>query len=497
MQNSNELDDLIFELLDGVITPDRHQKLQTILKGDPAARQRYRDLTSLDNLLEEHKDASSMHFSYGPQQNLIPFERLARRQRQRIAMWSAAAAAAVLLISAVIMMVISVENTPRVATMRYAEHTDFNVIHPDKDGNYEEGEIVAGSKVELKQGSMELDLTTGVKAVVKAPALFTVNDNKSIDLQSGSGWFTVSPKGHGFTVRTPQMEVVDLGTEFGVVVDPGLALEQVHVLHGRVQVSAMHRMKESKMLTAGQACQVSVTGALEDIVPDNAKFLQGLPKGLTYLEWDFDHKDDGEIIVGGSMSERQDVKAYVVRGAIKTVDGKSGLARKFTKTGGYIQTTWPGVDADRPRTISCWVKYPSDGEVSNGAVIEWGIPQQNAAKWRITVNPSRSEGVRGAMRTEFGFGYVIGTTDLRDGKWHHLVSVYNGSGRGDTDSIKLYVDGKLEKVSASKLNRVGTLVGRPGADPCLIGKNFRGSIDSLRVYQGAYPEKDIPALMNE
>ncbi|SHI63923.1 FecR family protein [Rubritalea squalenifaciens DSM 18772] len=491
-----DLDDMIFELLDGAITPDRHQKLQGILKHNPAARQRYRDLTRLEDLLEDQMH-SAAHPQMSTPQNLIPFDRLARRQRKRIAMWSAATAAAVLLICGVILTVINVSFEPSVATMRYAEHSDYRVTYPE-DVDYEAGELVSGAIVELKQGSVELNINSGVVAVVEAPALFKMVDEYTLELKNGNSWFSVSPQGHGFTVKTPQMEVVDLGTEFGVVVDPTTADEQVHVLRGRVQVSSLLKMKDVQTLTTGQACKVSMDGGLETIPVAQDSFLKGLPDGLTYLEWSLDEPTNKAFAATGNMAGLEDVVSSVVRGKIDVVPGRKDRARRFHPNNGFIQTTWPGVDADRPRTISAWVKYPKKPDaIPTGAIIEWGNPDLNAAKWRVTINAGGDAGKVGALRTEFSRGYVIGTTDLRDGEWHHVVSVYDGSGRGDASTIKLYVDGKQEEISEYKVNRVGTIVGRPGADPCLIGRNFRGTIDDVRVYQGAYPEEYIPHLMGE
>ena len=98
-------------------------------------------------------------------------------------------------------------------------------------------------------------------------------------------------------------------------------------------------------------------------------------------------------------------------------------------------------------------------------------------------------GVKGALRTEYGNGYIIGSTDLRDGRWHQIISIYNGSGVGDTDSIQLYVDGKMEKISAYVENEISTILDHPKSEPVTIGKGFHGSIDNLRIYQGVMPAK--------
>jgi hypothetical protein len=36
-------------------------------------------------------------------------------------------------------------------------------------------------------------------------------------------------------------------------------------------------------------------------------------------------------------------------------------------------------------------------------------------------------GVLGAIRTEVGGGYLVGSTNIADGRWHHVVSLFNGT----------------------------------------------------------------------
>ena len=59
----------------------------------------------------------------------------------------------------------------------------------------------------------------GVMVYVEAPARFDAVSDKRVMLHSGRLSASVPPEGVGFTVETPEAEVVDFGTEFSVDVE--------------------------------------------------------------------------------------------------------------------------------------------------------------------------------------------------------------------------------------------------------------------------------------
>ena len=77
-------------------------------------------------------------------------------------------------------------------------------------------------------------------------------------------------------------------------------------------------------------------------------------------------------------------------------------------------------------------------------------------QWTLHWNGDANLGTEGALRADHGNGYAIGTTDLRDGRWHHVALVHIGTGSESTDSsdvtihTRIYVDGKLEVLSGGR-----------------------------------------------
>jgi len=98
--------------------------------------------------------------------------------------------------------------------------------------------LALGQKLELEYGLAELEFASGAKVILEGPAEFTVVGNNASNLGLGRLAATVPEGAQGFTVATPDLEIVDLGTEFGVAVEDG-GNTDVHVFKGMVETKIM------------------------------------------------------------------------------------------------------------------------------------------------------------------------------------------------------------------------------------------------------------------
>lgn len=482
---TSDLDSLIFALFDGTISPEDHSRLQVSLKNIPQARERYRALVELHSLLEGEAEQQSTASALGS--NIIPMEDVIRRQRRRFAKKSMVAAAAVILFSAFILQFVLVENVDlATAKTSFSNFSKFDFTHPTDENVHLSNTVMRkGSTLELAQGSAQLNFASGVEAYVQAPAKITLTDDLSIDLEKGTAWFNVPIEAKGFNVTSDKLKVVDLGTQFGIIAKGGS--HEVHVFRGRVEAQCLFGEGEEIELTAGQARATNKLGQLKRTELKQSHFLTHLPKGLTYLHWNIAQTKDGSLNPEGNAPSASTIDSKFT----KPRPASDEQETSFKPGTGYLATSWSGIDADRPRTITGWIKCPPHKPNHDAAITEWGVTRSDAvsSKWRVTINPGT--GATGALRTEFGRGFIVGSTDLRDGKWHHVTSVYDGSGYGDKGSIKLYVDGHLETVSYCVPNTIQTVLGSEKSTPCRIGRNFTGSIDSITIYNGVLPAREI------
>ena len=84
---------------------------------------------------------------------------------------------------------------------------------------------------------------------------------------------------------------------------------------------------------------------------------------------------------------------------------------------------------------------------------------------------------------------VVGTVNIVDGKWHHIVGVYDGVKK------YIYVDGKLDKSMNS--SGVVTTNNNPlhvGNDAVWPGNEYNGSIDDVRIYNRALSAAEVTAM---
>jgi len=111
-----------------------------------------------------------------------------------------------------------------------------------------------GRPWKLDSGLAEIEFACGARAILQGPATIEIRSASAVMLHYGrlSARMT-GKKGGRFVVHTPRADVVDLGTEFGVDVDPQFNA-MVRVFSGEVElspVSATHPLR----LTTNQAAQ--------------------------------------------------------------------------------------------------------------------------------------------------------------------------------------------------------------------------------------------------
>ena len=123
---------------------------------------------------------------------------------------------------------------------------------------WDQTQLPAGDYV-LQEGLLNLKFGGGVMVYVEAPARFDAVSDDRLVLHSGRVSATVPPEGIGFTVETPEAEVVDFGTEFSVDVEGGTS--EVHVFDGLVRVhpgtSKRREAANSVDLQASQAVRIT------------------------------------------------------------------------------------------------------------------------------------------------------------------------------------------------------------------------------------------------
>lgn len=148
--------------------------------------------------------------------------------------------------------------------------------------------LLAGDKLILATGYAELTTAQGAIAILEAPCVVELIDNdNALKLVSGKLVGVVeTDKAKGFLVQTPNMDVIDRGTRFGI--DASLSSStEVHVFEGRVEVARPAAEGQSNtadrflVLHQGEAVIAeSVAGGFSAIQADSDRFTDIMPRTI-------------------------------------------------------------------------------------------------------------------------------------------------------------------------------------------------------------------------
>lgn len=126
----------------------------------------------------------------------------------------------------------------------------------------------------LEQGSADLKFDEGARITLRGPARFNLKSANHLHLLSGKMVAYIPEDALGFAVTTPQSEIVDLGTEFGLdVVADGRT--DIHVMDGLVEVYSRNASSDTeKILQTGIKIEEGQARRLESA---DALRLQDIP----------------------------------------------------------------------------------------------------------------------------------------------------------------------------------------------------------------------------
>ncbi|CAA6677649.1 MULTISPECIES: LamG-like jellyroll fold domain-containing protein [unclassified Lentimonas] len=433
--------------------------------------------------------------------------RLLSSKRKRLAWLMSLAAAACVVFAFVLFQ--GLRSAPELGRLTAARDAVWEDSAP-----FKEDHLTAGS-MSLLEGYSEITMVNGVTLLLEAPVEIDVVSEDLIHLREGRLVARVPQQAIGFTVITPTSEVVDLGTEFGMSVASN-GLSEVHVLDGEVKARPLNQKAFSNLLKdEGMVIDENQQTSLIQSNPE--RFRRALPGRSAvqpqYLHWSFDAGSQ-QAECGGTGIEGKfypgELKAFNDGSGPEYQNGQFGEALYFNGVDAYVKTEFPGIGGKSPRTIAFWTKVPKDFSIRNGyGMLGWGLMQSRSA-WQISPNPTEREGPLGRLRVGTMDAPVVGTTDLRDNRWHHVAIVMYGGDEADVSThVLLYVDGRLEKTSIKSVAQIETEVGHQKSRPLMFGRNmafktdsslipdrfFKGWIDEVFVFDTALEQEKIQRLM--
>ncbi len=377
-------------------------------------------------------------------------------------------------------------------------------------------ELRRGERLELASGVAEVTFDSGAEVVLEGPALLEVSSAWEAVLRRGTLKAVVPAEAVGFRVSHPQVEVVDLGTEFSMVAEETGAAE-VFVLKGAVEAKAVEAADvpgAPVVLHEAQARRFARNGSSE-VRDHDGKLarlrhkvaLERFRPAAHYLHWSFDEAS-GRVahveVVGGAAGDF-DARIEGDSGALAGahVAGRwqraLGLSEQVAARSSLEDWAHAG-----PRTLAFWVKVPADSSFSeSGALLTLPGSTTPAHALSLGWNRQPAQGPVGALRLDSGHAFAVASTPLRDDQWHHVAVVLKANPRHMAKlQVREYIDGRLEMLSghrgggrrdgAAPTPEAALWLGRSPERP---GEHFRGTLDELFLADRILAPAEVKHLM--
>ena len=161
--------------------------------------------------------------------------------------------------------------------------------------------------IRLNGGVIGLSCDSGVEVTIEGPAEFEILTSSEIRLDEGRLYSVVSGYGLGFTVKTSNARIIDLGTEFGVqVFDDGAT--ELHVFKGKTALVAgvSSVRKQAIDVNGGQARSVSSDNSHVTNIPLKNGYFAEKISPVGNLIWRGQNMSLASLVAGGDgFSEGQ------------------------------------------------------------------------------------------------------------------------------------------------------------------------------------------------
>lgn len=502
----------VCQLMSGSASDQECKEVLELLKSSEEFRQVYCKQNLLHALLSQRANGLKSLSAPTP---IIPMKVLQQSQRKKNIRWISTMSAAALLALGLFLSTFFIQPTTHALSFVTAPETKFELIH-DFDSPVDGNEMREGSILRLERGSVKLTFNSGVESVVEAPADLTLAAENTLLLKRGRAWFHVPERAVGFTVTTPDIEVVDLGTEFGILAAASTG-DTCHVFDGAVTVRSLYEDAEPEKLVAGQAVEVSEIGTLVSLPPAPERFLTKLPDGGLHLHWSFDELDGSSLSCESSYPTLQNVETQIVSDGPAEqclVEGKMGKALQLSHKGDHVMSDWSGIEGSQARTVAFWIKSPGDKGLFH-SLVGWGDRGVEHAHqpYFLLFTRGLEDGSSRICLSTGSFEVLVDET-LAENRWHHVACVYHGKeSSADRPRVEFYVDGKLSGSShfdyldqADKIV-LDTQTHGEDASPLAIGTSLDAdpnydypkgaSLDELHVIGRALNAEEIQALIKQ
>ena len=396
------------------------------------------------------------------------------------------------------------------------------------------GDSLGAETFRLASGTAEIQFYSGALMTIEGPAEISLKSAWEADCHEGAVRLQVPPAARGFKLSSPTTQIVDLGTEFGLVVKDGQS--QVEVFDGEIVLNHLH--SQDKHLFKGDALTLSQSGPAAPLasgqikVPSTAKFRPHAAEQHleSFRDWQrhrdelardlrliayygFDQNVDTGLVPNLATPRNPHLDGSVI--LAEQVSGRwQGLksALEFRRPGSRVRLNIPG---EFPAlTFTCWVRIDSLDRRYNALFMadsyengepHWQIRDDGKLMLSVMVDETGRHPVYPQKSRYHHIYFSPKVWDLSmSGQWIHLASVFNP----EAAQVTHFMNG--EEISREEIKpdftiktlRIGN--GEIGnwsqpfrKDPNFAIRNLNGRMDELAIFQSALTPDEVKHLFQQ
>ncbi|MBK1876056.1 LamG-like jellyroll fold domain-containing protein [Pelagicoccus mobilis] len=381
------------------------------------------------------------------------------------------------------------------------------------------GDTVSPGELVLESGYATLEFYSGAQVMVAGPAKLELVDSMRLICHEGKLRARVPKVAQGFTIETPESNLVDLGTEFGVRVD-GAGQTELHVFDGEVEAYDANRSPASKrLITAGLALSFNQRGQHRSIPVETSGFndltrIENMytKKAVNLFEkwksistsaqqdnrmiayYDFQPESEEDRILPNKSAQKEELDGAIVGATWSEGPWPGKKALSFKRPGDQVRIDLPGnYDAV---TLAAWVKVDGLDRSHNSLLLtdNWEVGEPH---WQFRQNGMLSVGLRYSENERSGHLSESFVNLKRIGQWVHLCTVIDPK----SEQVVHYLNGSV--LSKATLQRstpysfgpssIGNW-GKPAGHSIHQIRNLNGKIAELMVYGAALEEEEVQRL---
>jgi len=366
--------------------------------------------------------------------------------------------------------------------------------------SFKEKELGVGD-YQIAEGTAEILFRNGVEVILDAPADFTIENEMKMVLREGRVRARVPEQITGFTIDAPDLDIVDLGTEFGVYVERDKKTE-VHVFSGEVELHEKDGTPSSVRVIKEGAAENWVNGRVSELLPqpDSESFSSSAEIGFRRWKehqqhllrdpsllvfWDF---QGGAVHPDRVLNRRGDSRYHgFVRGA-KIVSGRwaNKKALLFDDPEDRVNIHLP--DPLSEFTLSAWIKVDSFQSPVVALLNSNGLPPQSV-HWQLRDRGGLRVSAQGVFYGSSSHTYV------QPGEWTHVAMSYHAQDQ----RLRVYVNGEIVMRRRSATSD-SVVFGKANlghwAKPTYwpYERSFKGRIGELLVFNEQKSEEDLRVI---